>query len=55
VHHEITRRNVLKGGLTTGLGLGATALLGTARPSAAAAVPVYGGQTVVLNAAYPEV
>ena len=28
VNREVTRRNVLKGGLTTGLGLGATTLMG---------------------------
>src|SRR5262247_1599698 len=53
VNREVTRRNVLKGGLTTGLGLGATALMGAARLSAAA--PVYGGHLTILNAAYPEV
>src|SRR5262244_1329969 len=55
VHREVTRRNVLKGGLTTGLGLGATALMGAARPSAAAAVPVSGGHLTILSVAYPEV
>jgi ABC-type transport system substrate-binding protein len=54
VNREVTRRNVLKGGLTTGLGLGATTLMGAARPSVAAAAPVYGGHAVVLNYAYPE-
>jgi len=55
VHREVTRRNVLKGGLTTGLGLGATALMGAARLSAAAAAPMYGGHLTILNVAYPEV
>jgi peptide/nickel transport system substrate-binding protein len=54
-HREVTRRNALKGSLTTGLGLGATALLRAARPSAVAAAPVYGGHAVVLNTGYPEV
>jgi peptide/nickel transport system substrate-binding protein len=54
--HPVTRRDVLKTGLTTGLGLGTTALLGaTSLPRTAAAAPVYGGHLTVLNAGYPEV
>ena len=49
---QVTRRDVLKTSLATGLG--ATALRAAA-PAPAAAAGVYGGHAFVLNYAYPEV
>jgi peptide/nickel transport system substrate-binding protein len=55
-HPEITRREVLKTGAVTGVGIGA-ALTGAMAPTPAVAQgkPVYGGQATVINYGYPEV
>jgi peptide/nickel transport system substrate-binding protein len=53
---RLTRRETLKTGLVTGLGLSAATLPGMVWPQAAtAAEPVYGGQATVMNYGYPEV
>jgi peptide/nickel transport system substrate-binding protein len=53
--HRVRRRDVLKTGLATGVGLGAAALTTSTSALAAETQGVYGGHATVLHVGYPEV
>jgi len=52
---QVTRRDILKTGVVSGLGLSAATLTAMGRPTLSAAGGIYGGHAVVLNYAYPEI
>ncbi len=52
---QLTRRDILKTGVVSGLGLSAATLTALGRPTLSAAGGIYGGHAVVLNYAYPEI
>jgi hypothetical protein len=57
IFDDMSRREVLKTGLTTGLGIGMAAFTGAVLPTTGveAQQPVHGGQATVINYGYPEV